>query len=661
LRLSGGGPSLGPLFNIVAFTIGDDKRSKLIQPPDIPFQTANEVFHPLGVCFPSLTNEQLKEIAKEFKERGEYIDLPLEDDKAPFECLPAVRRGKTAVCYDTGYYALSGDQKELLDKSRRVHHTSFLQVRPLACKQKEILVGFFQLHCCLPGLMRALIPPSQVGKHNAIVVTDKGMVARTPLTDITEDVKVLEFRDEWWTDWDNPALRYRDEALIFLFRLRYLANGWPRRIYNFLHLSKLQAIELERELRERDQQKFRLMIERLQTPLESLTTAFSTMERDTQELRAVLYDPAKALFKCHGRLADLFSEDNPIQASKSVMIRAAHNVEAYTISDLTEHEIADPSARKGTQKDGKVVVAIALLRLFGRDKEVLDCRSRDEILVRAKQVLRECEAPNGAFSDVVGDVKFLLSCKPASSLADVLDNTASAYLPTLKTALFDPFKLSVYNWSAKAVQLAVRQYTKNPETWSPVASSDLSGVDAESPLPFHAIISFLMDVAAEARQRKESERCYVQAVQMKKNQSAGRQSKVSAYAINVKFEGLYLIPHEMEAGSLDALRKLLYDHVLAHPREWRVEDTHAGNFRKPFIDIAGKLLGLGPGRKWQRLPCEAFCVTPTVYDVFACYSAEWVFRVSVLQSTGSTNSILCLEWVRWKYEQGKGLPAPIAE
>jgi hypothetical protein len=368
------------------------------------------------------------------------------------------------------------------------------------------------------------------------------------------------------------------------------------------------------------------MLALLQNPLSGISDALAQMQTQTQEIRAVLYDPAKALFDSHRSLSPLFSEHGTLAASDHVLVQLSHRGEYDGRSIL----------------DGRVVLAVALCRIFGRDGELHAERTKRGIVSHAKTILMDCETKKAqSFASLVDDLCWLLEVKndnairvpgvddgsgvlfapPESGnrgprLGELLDGPATKPLGILKEVLFQPFKLETTEWSVKALALAVRSYL---EEGSPLRGDPLLGTGllylkiphGETPCPFHAVLAFLTDVCA-ALYEEDSVRVKSVCVEVSE----------SRHSIRVSFS------HEwLDLGGLAELSSLIEEYVLSTPRDWRIQATNAGNFRKPFLDLAGRLLGVSRGRRshWAPYPHA----TTDGFDVVTVKSVDGrrVFRV----------------------------------
>lgn len=97
--------------------------------------------------------------------------------------------------------------------------------------------------------------------------------------------------------------------------------------------------------------KYRQMFDLLTTPLRSLTEALAQTQADTQELRAILYEPMDALIESRPLIAALFDETKMITVNKK-KIKIQHQPLGY--SDFSE---------------ASLVLALALTRFRGNTKK----------------------------------------------------------------------------------------------------------------------------------------------------------------------------------------------------------------------------------------------------------------------------------------------------
>ncbi len=129
------------------------------------------------------------------------------------------------------------------------------------------------------------------------------------------------------------------------------------------HFSELMYIaardkanrELYKALKDQSQSlnKYRQMFDLLTPPLRSLTEALAQTQTDTQELRAILYEPMDAIFECQPLIEELFDDSKSISGTT---IKPKHNVEDYQPKDCS---------------DIQKVLALALSRFRGNNSTIL--------------------------------------------------------------------------------------------------------------------------------------------------------------------------------------------------------------------------------------------------------------------------------------------------
>lgn len=331
------------------------------------------------------------------------------------------------------------------------------------------------------------------------------------------------------------------------------------------------------------------MLRLLQSPLMRITGALHELERDTQELRGVLYDPAKALFASYPLLAPLFAEDRPFSASKHVQIKINHGG-VYEDDPL----------------DGEVVLAVALCRIFGRAGELETQRTKKGIIAHAKEIIRDCqENQSDSFGLLIDDLLWMLDVtkgrkvtSQSMQLCDVIGSgDACLHLATLKAVLFQPFKLETNLWDTRAIALAVRSRLDNEK----MRYRERVGIKLETlniqmehnPCSYHSVLSFLTDICSAIGEQKTSKLHKTTNASVRNLQISSRNDN---HTIAVSFSDNWLARDQVAS-----LRELLNKHVFSDTRDWRIMETNTGNFRKPFVDLANRLLDASDseGAKWK--------------------------------------------------------------
>ena len=120
--------------------------------------------------------------------------------------------------------------------------------------------------------------------------------------------------------WTTSVPPKTDE--VHLFGIRRFAHRLKRLYRGF---SVLFAQSESARLR-----KYEQMLQLLQSPLAELSRSIGTMQSETQELRAVLYDPAQTIFASSFVLRELFDERSVIEVSPSIRFITAHEPLRYS-------------------------------------------------------------------------------------------------------------------------------------------------------------------------------------------------------------------------------------------------------------------------------------------------------------------------------------------
>ena len=156
----------------------------------------------------------------------------------------------------------------------------------------------------------------------------------------------------------------------------YIEFFAPRLQRTLRHLSAIHLSTQAETMR-----KYKQMMDLLSTPLHKLTGALAEMQRDTQELRAILYEPAQTIFESYQRISELFERGRRVQISKHMTILIAHNPEHYRdINSSWDKD--DPDITTQSVETGRLCVITVLCRIFGLDDLLQEARSFKEFLGR---------------------------------------------------------------------------------------------------------------------------------------------------------------------------------------------------------------------------------------------------------------------------------------
>ena len=330
--------------------------------------------------------------------------------------------------------------------------------------------------------------------------------------------------------------------------------------------------------------KYEQMLDLLASPLGNITDALATMQRDTQELRAVLYEPARAIFESHTRLNELFKEGQQIRISPDICIIAAHEPRIRYIKpgSFLDDKVGDDNL---SAEAGIICAITAVCRIFGFENSLDRAHNLEELRGAARFAL--LRASDKAFERLRIDILWIWSrarCRASfttvEDFAGVAGEDAPVFLERLKKIVFSPFKVNVETWDCCALELALKPFLGS----TPIDFQNFDGMagsehemhlGSRSPATYGAILDFLMDLCV-SRSSRRLIACEVRRV-----------DSGESYVIRLTFDETFQISEDR----LKELRSLV-EPIVGGLRDWRVVGTNLGNFFGPFIDLANKLLGL---------------------------------------------------------------------
>jgi hypothetical protein len=370
--------------------------------------------------------------------------------------------------------------------------------------------------------------------------------------------------------------------------------------YNYSAEATARLIEKNDEL-----EKYRDMFNLLKQPLDSLGGAIHSMQQDIRGLNAVLYEPAEGLFRFHKAVVDLFDDGRTIVISKNVRLTVQHN-----------SNYRDP-------KEAALIIAVAMWRLLGlpsdegglrneRNEPMKAATTPANALTIIKETLSrrlEAETGIGVYRGVFNDILYV--CFPKVPIEERRNLTINDLLSDktvhrteasvdervgrLKGVLFSPFKLQTNSWHPRALQIAL----KNPDDENSVRFSekgksewnlqDWQMLHDWTPIGYGAVLDFLLKCSAQFKNRslRGGKDKGLSLVEVKPIRDA--LDGETEFSIQLYFKGEQFFKPDDDEGKL---YRLINEHVLRFPRDWRVEQTTLGNFQKPFVDLCNKILGL---------------------------------------------------------------------
>jgi len=326
------------------------------------------------------------------------------------------------------------------------------------------------------------------------------------------------------------------------------------------------------------------MLQLLSDPLNRVTSAIGDLQRDAQELRAVLYDPGKAIFESHAKLDTLFDDGTDCHFGPDLKIQIQHQPNDYKNED-----------------DARCVLAKALLIILGQDERLLVARTKGEVIAAAKDILI-ATMQKDAFSELSQDLVWLCS-QGATDLAgvaswqngiathmDAILKTPKVALGQIKAACFTSFKLNEESQSGWPLALALKRYLKSFGCLKIGSGEGLAGAKhsfcfrpSSTPTTHQALLRLLMGLAV------------AHATYLRKGSNPKVLESIALNGSRNKFDlQMQFADWDVSADVCEAIRRSVTS-MLNTPRDWRVRETAWGNMTGAFVEFAGNLLGLGTG------------------------------------------------------------------
>jgi hypothetical protein len=335
--------------------------------------------------------------------------------------------------------------------------------------------------------------------------------------------------------------------------------------------------------------KYEQMLNLLAPPLNNLTRSLGEIQRDTQELRAVLYDPARTIFFSSAVLRELFSEHNEVQISPKIRIVTAHEPVRYSQErSFFEDKLQDAELSKGA---GVICALEAACRIFGVQKELRRAEDLDEVRILAKKALKKAQIDS--FQTLARDILWLAGIsanEPLSVLANMPwsvcptssaqpEPTLQLFLENLKAVAFTPFKIDSDTWNPIAIELTLRPWisTIQYDGGGILGRVEFDSFAGRSPVPYSVLLEFIFSLATSKTGRSP-----VKCAICKTNERG-----TSKFCLDITFNA----PFDVDNAELVKLRSLI-DPILLDLRDWRIFGSAAGNWQAPFIDLANRALGL---------------------------------------------------------------------
>jgi hypothetical protein len=362
----------------------------------------------------------------------------------------------------------------------------------------------------------------------------------------------------------------REQALLIYNCLQIALSGLPA-VYSSMCRLRQEAAGLAR---------YKQMVQLLEPPLKRISGVLGQMQSDTQELRAVLYEPEEALFASYSLVEPYFRNGSSVRFQKAALppIHLTHSPSLYDTYEV------------------QLIAAVVLCAVFGEDKELFDQEDRGLVLSKAASIMRRVSSQESS-ARMADDLGWLVG---RSDLASFFDGTESDEhnsikdactdaLTSIKATLFTPFKPDSTKWPEAALQLLRRHENlkaselaingrKRPLTRAPVATTLMDDPDKTFPCSYSSLLTFIRDFATAA----------------KASQNSPSVTKLDFSANNGKKFVVTL--SESPFVNVPFLRGNCKQ-VLVSSRDWRIENANYGDMARAFVLFANRLMGIGS--EWE--------------------------------------------------------------
>lgn len=341
--------------------------------------------------------------------------------------------------------------------------------------------------------------------------------------------------------------------------------------------------------------KYRQLFELLDAPFKELTTSLYRMERTAQRVRSVLHEPSRGLFGSHNNLRPLFDQGCRIEVSPQFHIIAKHLPTQFTPTEakaalawaiLTVMGSSHGDlAHRVRSADHLVLDTIFELEPIARREDEVSSGEQPDASTRLMQALAFI-CTGGADKPKVGDLIKILQKEDRSQ-------EAIRALESIKSALFEPFKLSVDRWPLLGLRMVCRGRmigNGDPDFDAPncgqVGTLELP---FSPPFTYGAFLSLVESVLSEFRERDPSHFCLVDV----KVDVVPR--KCTVLSFHLRGSDYYV--NKRDGRSIERFQRWIR-RALRIPRDWRVDVT-SGNFAGPWIEFANNIVGVGARRDWM--------------------------------------------------------------
>jgi hypothetical protein len=393
--------------------------------------------------------------------------------------------------------------------------------------------------------------------------------------------------------------------------------------HSFYTEAKRRHEELAKQKTEFEKQAQMLM--NIRIPLQGISDALSTMQSNSQVVRAVLYEPEEALFASHAEVAPFFI------TGESSLFRMA-GISDFCIQHDPEHY--------RDERDLKLVIGGLMCGVLVGTKDLTSKTSEEDIYVCAVESLNGAE-DNPTMRAIAAHLKEVIfyqndfleeieNSKKYSGLSSLCDWSSSdtavdlwksacrTAISNIKSTLYSPFKPETSLWTSLAFDLLVKNSVFDGLTPSKRTTVDLDFQSDPTPVSFAAVLAFLRDVTVALKSKKRKLTTFTV--------SGDRDKGLKFISLGWNCSILANRPYVDQTFIRNMVSRVIFS-----PRDWRVESVNYGDLVRPFVMLANKMMGLHEDNGWRPIRCKNGDCIIIVRQTKG--GVTWEFRVKAEEQT----------------------------
>ena len=279
-----------------------------------------------------------------------------------------------------------------------------------------------------------------------------------------------------------------------------------RQVVSFAYTFALRSYSVSfKYIQELD--RYRQLLESLQQPLRAITSSFSRLQSETQEMRAILNDPEVGIFESHAAIVPLFQMEVPIKISEFITLNPSHDYEGVSENSLRMALCYAIGAIFGVVERFRIAQTVeALEAICVNAIEEIRLRATRSSILEVMEVIfwHEREGTESWRLETAVEWK-------KNNIRNAGREKNQDRISTLKQILYTPFKDFGGRWPLKPIVLATFgvEVAKtldvghtSPASYRPYSSKEgkwMGMSPTRTPVPQHALINFILRMTRNAK------------------------------------------------------------------------------------------------------------------------------------------------------------------